>query len=253
MSIFNGIHRPLTGKVALVTGGSRSIGAAIAKRLAINGAAVALTYNTSSDKAFEVVQSIESEGGRALAIQADAGNVVAVKAAVARTVETFGRLDILVNNAGIAIVKPIDDFSLEDFDRIVDVNVKGLFVSIQEALRHMGHGGRVINIGSIASEYEPFSGRGLYVMTKAAVAGLTQALARDLGPRGITINNVMPGPTDTDMNPASSERAALRREYVALKRYANVNEIADVVAYLASPGASFITGMSMAVDGGYSA
>lgn len=253
MTASNTIQHPLAGKIALVTGGSRGIGAAIVKRLAANGAAVALTYNTSSEKASEVVESIQSTGGKALAMWADASETAAVKAAVAMTVQTFGGIDILVNNAGIVIAKSIDAFTIEDFDRIVNINMKGLFITTQESLRHMGHGGRVINIGSISSNYEPFGNCGLYVMTKAAVAGLTQALARDLGPRGITINNVMPGPTDTDMNPATSERAARRREYVALKRYAHVDEIADVVAYLATPGASYITGASIVVDGGYSA
>ncbi len=245
--------RKLTGKVALVTGGSRSIGAAIAKRLAADGAAVVLTYSASPDKADEVVGAIAAAGGKALAIRADAGDVAAVKAAVAKTVQALGRLDILVNNAGVTIVKPVDDVSLEDFDRIVAVNVKGLFVATQEAVRHMGEGGRIINIGSINSDYVPFSGGSLYVMTKAAVAGLTKGLARDLGPRGITINNVQPGPTDTDMNPASGEFAKHAREYIALQRYAQASEIADFVAYLAGPGASFITGASLAIDGGYAA
>jgi len=157
----------LTGKVALVTGGSRSIGAAIAKRLAADGAAVALTYSASPDKADEVVRAIEATGGKALAVRADAGDIAAVKGAVARTVQAFGRLDILVNNAGIAIVKPVDDLSLDDFDRMVAVNVKGLFVATQEAVRHMGEGGRIINIGSINSDYVPYSGGSLYVLTKA--------------------------------------------------------------------------------------
>ncbi|HYC23164.1 MAG TPA: SDR family oxidoreductase [Candidatus Bathyarchaeia archaeon] len=243
----------LTGKVALVTGGSRSLGAAIVRRLAADGAAVALTYNASPDKADAVVHGVEAAGGKALALRADAADAVAVKAAVAKTAQTFGRLDILVNNAGVIVVKPVDDLSLEDFDRIVAVNVRGLFVATQEAVRHMREGGRVINIGSINSDYVPFAGGALYAMTKAAVAGLTKGLARDLGPRGITITNVQPGPIDTDMNPDSGQFAEQTRGYTALKRYAQADEIADFVAYLAGPGASYITGTGLVIDGGYGA
>ncbi len=247
------MNKTLMGKVALVTGGSRSLGAAIAKRLAADGAAVALTYSASPEKASEVVRAVEATGSKALAVRADAGDAAAVKAGVAETVKAFGRLDILVNNAGVAIMKPVDALTLDDFDRIVAVNVKGLFVATQEAVRYMREGGRIINIGSINSDYVPYSGGSLYAMTKAAVAGLTKGLARDLGPRGITINNVQPGPTDTDMNPASGEFAKQAREYIALQRYAHTDEIADFVAYLASAGASFITGASLAIDGGYAA
>jgi 3-oxoacyl-[acyl-carrier protein] reductase len=243
----------LAGKVALVTGGSRSIGAAIAKRLAADGAAVAITYSASRDKADAVVRAIESKGGKAIAIRADAGDAAQVRDAVAKTATQFGRLDILVNNAGIIIVKPVEEFALADFDRIVDVNVKGVFVATQAALRHLQSGGRIINIGSVNSDRVPFSGGGLYAMSKAAIAGLTKALARDLGPRGITINNVQPGPVDTDMNPADGPFAPSARPHLAVQRYGTVEEIADFVAYLASPGASYITGASLAVDGGYTA
>jgi 3-oxoacyl-[acyl-carrier protein] reductase len=244
-------HRALEDKVALVTGASRGIGAAIAKRLAADGAKVAITYANSPDAAIAVVNSIEAAGSKAVAIRADAGDVGAVKAAVAKVKDLFGKIDILVNNAGILLFGPAQDAKLEDFDRIVGVNVKGLFVATQEALRHMGEGGRIINIGSVNSDSVPFSGIAMYAMSKAAVAGLTKGLARDLAGRGITVNNVQPGPTDTDMNPASGDFATTTKEYTALKRYGQSHEIADFVAYLASPGSSYITGANLAVDGGW--
>jgi len=185
--------KTLSGKIALVTGGSRGIGAAIAKRLAAEGAAVAITYSSGQQKADEVVRLIQSGGGRSLAIRADNTDAGAVKNAVAETVRTFGRLDVLVNNAGIAVVKPLDEFSLEDFDRSVAVNVRAVFVAAQEAARHMQAGGRIITIGSVNADRMPFAGGGVYAMTKAAVAGLTRGLARDLGPRGIPVNVVQPG------------------------------------------------------------
>jgi 3-oxoacyl-[acyl-carrier protein] reductase len=191
------MSKKLTAKVALVTGGSRGIGAAIAMRLAQDGAAVAITYASAQQKADEVVRAIEAAGGRALAIRADSAAVAAVKSAVVETVRTLGRLDVLVNNAGIAVVAPLEAFSLDDFDRMVAVNMRGVFVAIQEVSRHMGEGGRIITIGSVNADRMPFPGGGVYAMTKAAVAGLTRGLARDLGPRGITVNNVQPGPVDT--------------------------------------------------------
>jgi len=201
------ITKKLAGKVALVTGGSRSIGAAIAKRLAADGAAVALTYSASPGKADEVVRSIEAAGGKALAIKADAADTEAVRLAVAKTIGTFGGIDILVNNAGTGIFAPIEQFSLEDFEKLIAVNVRALFVATQEAARHLREGGRIIHIGSTNSERMPFVGGSVYALTKGAVAGFTKGLARDLGLRGITVNNVQPGPIDTDMNPADSDFA----------------------------------------------
>ena len=245
--------KKLAGKVALITGGSRGIGAAIARRLALDGAAVAITYASAQQKADEVVRAIESAGGRAMAIRADSGDAGAVKNAVAETVRTLGRLDVLVNNAGIAVMAPLDQFSLDDFDRMVAVNVRAVFVAVQEASRHMSEGGRIITIGSVNADRIPFPGGGVYAMTKAAVAGLTRGLARDLGPRGITINNVQPGPIDTDMNPADGPLAEAMKGWTALARYGRGEEIAGMVAYLAGPEAGFVTGASLTIDGGYAA
>jgi 3-oxoacyl-[acyl-carrier protein] reductase len=247
------ITKKLAGKVALVTGGSRGIGAAIAKRLAAEGASVALTYSASHGKADEVVCSIEAAGGKALAIKADAADTEAVRLAVAKTVGTFGGIDILVNNAGIGIMAPIEQFSLDDFEKLIAINVRGLFVATQEAARHMREGGRIIHIGSTNSERMPFVGGSVYALTKGAVTGFTKGLARDLGPRGITVNNVQPGPIDTEMNPADSDFARTLVPITALQRYGNTDEIASFVAYLASPEASYITGASLLADGGFAA
>jgi 3-oxoacyl-[acyl-carrier protein] reductase len=241
------------GKVAFVTGASRGIGAAIAKRLAQDGAAVAVTYTSSPQKAEEVARAIESAGGRALAIRADSGDATAVKSAVADTVKAFGGLDILVNNAGIVAVAPIDEFRLEDFDRLIAVNVRGVFVATQEAARHMKEGGRIIHIGSINSDLIPFAGGSVYALTKAALAGFTRGLARDLGPRGITVNNIQPGPVDTDMNPADGPFASQLKGMIAVQRYGRADEIAGMVAYLASPEAAYVTGASLPIDGGFAA
>ena len=244
---------PLAGKVALVTGGSRGIGAAIAKRLAQDGAAVAITYAGSPEKANQVVRGIESAGGRALSIRADSADAKALKSAVAETVKTLGGLDILVNNAGIAVIAPLDEFKLEDFDRSVAINVRAVFVAAQEGARHMGDGGRIITIGSVNADRMPFAGGAIYAMTKAAVAGLTRGLARDLGPRSITVNAVQPGPVATDMNPEDGEFAETLKGFMALKRYAKGEEIAGMVAYLASPEAGFVTGACLTIDGGFAA
>jgi 3-oxoacyl-[acyl-carrier protein] reductase len=208
----------LKGRVALVTGGSRGIGAAIAKRLAADGASVAITYTSAREKADEVVREMEAGGGRALALRADSADAEAVKSAVTETVSSLGGLDVLVNNAGVAAIAPLDEFSLDEFDRLVAVNVRGVFVASQAAARHMGEGGRIITIGSVNADRIPFAGGSVYAMTKAAVAGLTRGLARDLGPRGITVNTVQPGPVDTDMNPAEFNQQPATSNHFPLNR-----------------------------------
>jgi len=244
---------PLEGKTALVTGGSRSIGAAIAKRLAADGANVALTFSASPGKAFEVVQAIETAGGRALAIAADAGDPAAVRAAVTRTVEAFGSLDILVNNAGIALGGLIQDISFEDYQRMIAVNVTGVFVATQEAARIMKTGGRIIHIGSSMTHYAAFPTASLYTLTKGAIAGFNRSLARDLGPLGITVNTVHPGPTDTDMNPDGGPVSEIVGPGIAIGRYGKPEDIASVVAFLASPEAAFVTAADIIADGGFTA
>lgn len=249
----NTTQQTLAGKVAFVQGGSRGIGAAIAKRLAREGAAVALTYISSPDKAKEVVDAITASGGRALAIKADSSNADAIKQAVDQAASTFGRIDILVNNAGVLAMGPIEDFKLEDFDRTVAVNIRSVFIATQEAIRHMGDGGRIITIGSTNADRMPFQGGAAYAMSKSAIVGLTKGLARDLGPRGITVNNVQPGPVDTDMNPATGDFAETLKGLMAVGRYGRDEEIAGFVAYLAGPEAGYVTGASLSIDGGFSA
>ncbi len=245
--------KKLAGKVALVTGGSRGIGAAIARRLASEGAAVAVTYNASPEKADEVVRGIREGGGRAIAIKANSADAGAVTAAVDRTAAELGGLDILVNNAGVLALGPIADFKLVDFDRTVAINVRAVFVASQAAARHMRDGGRIINIGSTNAERMPFAGGAVYAMSKSALQGLVQGMARDLGTRGITVNNVQPGPVDTDMNPAEGAFAESLKKLMALPRYGRVDEIAAMVAYLAGPEAGFVTGANLMIDGGFSA
>jgi 3-oxoacyl-[acyl-carrier protein] reductase len=240
----------LDGKVAFVTGGSRGIGAAIARRLANEGAAVAITYSSSKEDAESVIADL---GERGLAIRADSADAHAVKAAVATTAKRFGRLDILVNNAAMFRIGLIDDFSLEHIDQMLAINVKSLFAAIQESLRVMEKGGRIINIGSVSSDYMPIPGVSVYAATKGAVASMTRALARDLGSRNITINNVQPGRIDTAMNPADGPMADRIRSSIALGRYGSGDDVAGLVAWLASPDAAFITGTNLKVDGGTSA
>jgi len=245
--------KKLEGKIALVTGGSRGIGAAIAKRLAADGAKVAITYTKGADAAGAVVKEIERAGGKAIAIRADAADADAVKAAVEKTFATFGQLDVLVNNAGTAIPKPFEEATLEEMDRVLDINVRGVFVATQAALKHMKSGGRVIMIGSAVGERVAAPGLVPYAGTKGAVKMFTQALAREIGSRGITVNNVQPGPIDTELNPASGDWAVPQKAATALDRYGRVDEIAATVAFVAGPESSYITGANLTVDGGMNA
>ncbi len=244
----NNNGQKLAGKVAVVTGGSRGIGAAIAKRLAADGASVAITYTKGADAAASVVQAIERGGGKGIAIQADATDAKAVKAAVEKTVATFGRLDVLVNNAGTAIPKTFEEATLEEMDRVIDINIRGVFVATQAALKHMRDGGRVIMIGSSVGERVLVPGLVPYSATKGAVKIFTQALSREVGSRGITVNNVQPGPIETDLNPATGDWSVPQKTATALKRYGEADDIAAMVAFVAGPDASYITGANLTVD-----
>jgi 3-oxoacyl-[acyl-carrier protein] reductase len=243
----------LNSKVALVTGGSRGIGAGIAKRLASDGASVAITYTKGADAAASVVKDIEGAGGKAIAIQADAADADAVVAAVEKAVATFGRLDVLVNNAGTAIPKPFEETTLEEMDRVININIRGMFVATKAALKHMNNGGRIINIGSCVGERMMTPGLVPYSATKGAVKMFTQGLSREVGDRAITVNTVQPGPIDTDLNPAAGEWAVPQLANTALKRYGQVDEVASLVSFIASPDAAYITGASLTVDGGTNA
>ena len=243
----------LEGRVALVTGGSRGIGAAIAKGLAEDGASVALTYRTAEDAAVEVVRDIEAKGGRARAYRADNADAADANGIVAQVVQDFGRLDVLVNNAGISPTKPLHEVTDEDFDEIVNTNIRGVFFTSREAAKAMGEGGRIINIGSVWGERMPLPGVSLYAMSKFAVAGLTRAWARDLGSSRITVNTVQPGPIDTDGNPADGDFAQVLAPLTALGRYGEPKDVAGMVAFLASPEAKYVTGATINVDGGFNA
>ncbi len=243
----------LKGKVALVTGGSRGIGAATAKRLAADGADVAITYVSSPDKANAVVAEIQAGGRKAIAIKADSADAAAIKAAVDQTAAELGGLDILVNNAGIFTPGAFEDVSVADLDRIWNVNVRAPIVAMQAAIKHMKNGGRIITIGSCLGERVSFPGVTIYSMTKGAVANLARGLARDLGSKGITVNVVEPGPIDTDMNPADAEGSDAQAQSTALGHYGKPEDIADMVAHLAGESGRYITGASFLVDGGFAA
>jgi 3-oxoacyl-[acyl-carrier protein] reductase len=247
------MSRKLEGKIALITGGSRGIGAAIAKRLAADGAKVAVTYAKDASSASAVVNAIEGNGGKAIAIQADSVDAAAIKAAVEKAVSTLGGLDILVNNAGTAIPKAFEDATLEELDRVLDINVRGTFIATQAALKYMKDGGRIIMIGSCVGERMMTPGLAAYSATKGAVKMFTQGLSREVGSRGITVNNVQPGPIDTDLNPASGDWAAPQKALTSLNRYGTVDEVSALVAFLAGPESSYITGANLTVDGGTNA
>ena len=247
------MSRKLEGKTALVTGGSRGIGAAIAKRLAADGARVAITYANGADAAASVIKAIEGAGGKAIAIQADATDAAAVGAAIQKTVASLGRLDVLGNNAGTAIPKKFEESTLEELDRVIDINVRGVFVTTLAALKHMNDGGRIVMIGSCVGERMMTPGLVPYSATKGAMRMFAQGLSREVGDRGITVNNIQPGPIDTDLNPAAGDWAVPQKAATALNRYGSVDDVASLVAFVAGPEASYITGANLTVDGGTNA
>lgn len=247
------MSKTLEHKVAFVTGAARGIGAAIVRRLALEGAAVAFTYQSSSTAADALAAEIEAAGGHALALQADAADPAAIAGAVNAAAARFGRIDIVVNNAGVFLGGTLDQFSIDDFDRTVAVNLRAVFATSQAALPHIPDGGRIVNISSTNALRMPFAGGAVYAMSKSALTGLAKGLARDLGPRGITVNNVLPGPVDTDMNPSDTDFGRSLHSYMALPRHGKPDEIASLVAWLAGPESGFVTGADLAADGGFAA
>jgi 3-oxoacyl-[acyl-carrier protein] reductase len=240
----------IKNKVAFVTGGSRGIGQEIVRKLSSEGVNVAFTYSNSENEANQLVAELTNEQTKVIALKADSGNEESIVDAINKAFETLGSLDILVNNAGVAISAMLPDVKMEDFDKMVSVNIKGVFVAIQTAAALMNDGGRIITIGSTAAERSIFPGGAVYAMTKAAVAALTRGIARDLAPRGISVNTVQPGPIETDMNPADSQFADIIRGFVALGHYGTKHDVAELVAFLVNPSAKYITGASINIDGG---
>jgi 3-oxoacyl-[acyl-carrier protein] reductase len=243
----------LAGRRALVTGGSRGIGAEIVRRLAADGAAVAFTYGSSAVDAEKIVAEVAADGGTAVAIQADSADPEKVAESVDEAVSALGGLDILVNNAGVAYIADAESFPLEQFERLVAINVRGVFIASQRALAHLGEGGRIINIGSINADRTPFPGQSIYAATKGALASLTRGLAHELAPRGITVNNIQPGPIDTEANPADGPIASKLLGVMATDRFGTAAEVGAFVSYLAGPDAAYITGASLNIDGGFTA
>jgi NAD(P)-dependent dehydrogenase (short-subunit alcohol dehydrogenase family) len=243
----------LTGKRALVTGAARGIGAGIARALADQGADVAITYERSADRAAELVNELQQKGRRAVAIQADSADPAAVKRSIEQAVQALGGLDILVNNAGIARMGPFVETSLDDLNALLHVNVRAPMLAAQAAIPHLKSGGRIITIGSNVADRVPFPGLTAYSMSKSALTSFTRGLARELGPNGITVNLVQPGPIDTDMNPANGELAQTVLSFTSVGHYGKTADIGAAVAFLASPAASFITGSALTVDGGFNA
>ncbi|WP_405905897.1 3-oxoacyl-ACP reductase family protein [Streptomyces sp. NBC_00828] len=243
----------MSGTVALVTGGSRGIGAATALRLAQDGAEVAITYLRDKEAAEDVVRRIEALGRRGLALRADSGDAVEAVEAVRTAAQVFGRLDVLVNNVGVGLLGPLESLSLADVDRVLSANVRGVFLASQAAAPHLGRGGRIITIGTCMTQRVPGAGGTLYATSKSALIGLTKALARELGGRGITANIVHPGPVDTEMNPADGPYGAGQAAMTALGRFGTADEVASMVAYLAGGEAGYVTGAEFAVDGGHAA
>jgi 3-oxoacyl-[acyl-carrier protein] reductase len=241
----------LAGRRALVTGASRGIGAEIVRRLASEGASVAFTYAASATEAEKLVAGVSADGGTVVAIQADAAEPTQVAAAVEQAVAELGGLDVLVNNAGVAHIAPIEDFPAEQYNRVVAINIGGMYWAVRHAIKHLGEGARIINIGSINADRVPGPGLSVYAMTKGAVSSFTRGLARELGPRGITVNTVQPGPIDTEANPDEGEFAESLKQVVAQGRYGQVGDVAAVVSFLAGPESGYVTGANWNVDGGF--